>query len=101
MILAGCGEHGGRSIEMVDVDAIAAEIVDVREAVVGREGRKVGMRALLAISVGPVNRVVLGPDGGAQASIGDKKAGCAAAAVIGRDQRVAGVVDRNVASSGR
>src|SRR6185437_14566115 len=54
------------SVQAVDVDAISAQIVDKCETVVGRERSEMRVRALLAIFVGPMLRILLGPHGSAQ-----------------------------------
>ena len=76
--------------------AVAAQVVDVGVTVVGREGGEVGVGALLAVLVGAVDGVVLGPDGGAELALGDEKAGRGAAAVVGGEQYAARVVESHV-----
>ena len=52
---SGWRKHGSGRVQAVDVDAVAAQVVNVGKAVVRREGGKVGMGALLAIGVGAVS----------------------------------------------
>ena len=83
MVCSRGREHGGSVIEAVDMNHVAAQVVDIGESVVGREGREVGVRTFLAVFVGAVDGVMLCPDSGAEFAVVDKKAGSAAAAVVG------------------
>ena len=57
-------ELAGGRIETVDVNHVAAQVVDVGEAIVRREGAEVRVRGFLPVGVGPVHGVVLRPDRG-------------------------------------
>ena len=81
------------------MDAVAAQVVDVGKAIVGRERREVRVRALLAIRVGAVLGVVLGPDDGAEPAIGHFEAGSAAAAIIGGEKHSPRVIEGDVAGA--
>src|SRR6185437_14709575 len=86
-----------RGVQAVDVDAISAEIVDKCETVVGRERSEMRVRALLAIFVGPMLRILLGPHGSAQPALRHFETRRRAAAVVGRNKRLPRVVDRTMA----
>ena len=89
----------GCKVRLVNMDAVAAQVIDVGEAVVGREGCKMRMRGSLPILVRSVIGVGLGPHSLAQFAIGDLETGRAAAYVIGGEQHHAGVVDGHMAGS--
>ena len=80
---------GRLGIKGVDVDQVAAEVVDVGEAIVGREGCEVRVSGFLAVGIGTVDGVVLAPHERAEFAIGDFEAGCAAPAVVGREEHTA------------
>src|SRR5665213_4542038 len=88
---------GGGDAEAIDVNAVAAQIVDVNKAAVGRVGNEMRVRGLLAFLVGTLTSVVLGPNGGAQPAVGNGEAGSGAAAVVGRDQHFASKIERHIA----
>ncbi len=97
MIRTCAFQLGCLSAERVDVDHVAAKIVDVGEAIVGREGCEMRVRGLLPVGVGAVHGVVLAPHQRAELAVGNFEAGCAAPAVVGRNENAAGVVDGAVA----
>ena len=86
LVGASGGHFGGCGVGLVDVDAVAAKIVDVGETIIGREGDEVGVGGVLAGCVGPVEGVVLSPDGAGELAVGDGEAGCASAHVVGGDE---------------
>ena len=100
LIRARGSELAGGAVEFVDVDLVAAEIVDVGEAVVGRERGEVGVGHLLAVRdralAGGIAGVVLGPDGFAKLAVFGQEAGGAASGVVGADDDAAGVVGGEV-----
>jgi len=88
MIGSGGGQLRGRGIGFVDVDGVAAEIVDVSEAIVWREGREVRVRGGLAVRIGAVRGVALGPDKLAQLSVSDAEAGRGAVSRRGAERGI-------------
>src|ERR1017187_9999688 len=92
LILTGRSQPCCIRIHAVDVDAVAAEIVNIGEAVVRRERAKVGVCTFLVIRSVPDGRVMYAPDGWAQLALRNQETGSAPAAVIGRKKHPAAFV---------
>ena len=88
-----------RRIQPVNVDHVAAEVVDISETVIGRKRAEVRMRGLLPILVGAMRRVVLRPHCRADLAIRHQKACRASTAVVCREQHAARLIKRHMAGS--
>lgn len=78
----GPSQAGRGRIQAVDVNAIAAQILDTGKPVIRREGGKVGMGGFLAIRDWAVPNVVFGVSSRAQPASGNTKAGHTATSVV-------------------
>ncbi len=79
------------------MNAVTAQIVDVREAVVWGERGEVGVRSLLTIGDRAAAGVVFGPLRRAERAPIDEECGRAAASIIGGEKQVAKVIEGDVA----
>ena len=63
MIGPRSGELGVGRLETIDMDHVAAQVVDIGKSVVRREGSKVSVRAFLPVGARASEGVLLGPHG--------------------------------------